>query len=117
VLRRGLAEQLGGVEEFLQEGDGRDVVQPLAAIWQARLRTRERDRGDRDARRGALPGTVYAALYELRAGGRGDNGDRRAVRREEAADIYRGDYVAGDWRWDDNQVRLRELGGLHSYRR
>jgi hypothetical protein len=25
--------------------------------------------------------------------------------------------VAGDWRWDDNQVRLRELGGLHSSRR
>jgi hypothetical protein len=45
---------------------------------------------------GALPGTVYAALNELRAGERCDNGDRRAASpraatNEEAAHIHRGD--------------------------
>lgn len=41
----------------------------------------------------ALPGTVYTALNELRAGERCDNGDRRAASRQPISTVGRGDYV------------------------
>lgn len=60
-----------------------------------------------------MPGAVHAALDELRAGGRGDDRDRGAVRGEEAADVHDGDHVAGGWPWDDHEMGLRAQGGLH----
>jgi hypothetical protein len=69
---------------------------------------------DRDSDAGgASGGTVHAALDELHASGRGDDGDRCAVRGEEAADVDDGGDVAGGWPWDDHEVRLPYQGGLH----
>jgi hypothetical protein len=116
VARHRLAEQSVGVEEAWHVGWRPEEVEPLAALRQAGLRRWERDRGDRDRPCRAVPvrtvqcrGEVFhAALHERRVGGRRDDGDRRAVGGEEAADVGHGDDVAdASLPWKQQEVRDR----------
>nr|TKW05524.1 hypothetical protein SEVIR_7G181900v2 [Setaria viridis] len=86
VPRHGLAVPLVGHEEAGHVGGGPEQVQPLAALGQAGVRGRERDRGDRD--RGA--GAVDAAPRDRGVDGRRDDGDLGPVRGEEAAEVQCG---------------------------